>query len=132
MLDRVVDGANADGLDGVGVVARAALEADVDDVLGADGYILGTPANLGYMSGALKHFFDTVYNDCLDKTIGRPYGLYLHGQTDTEGALLSITRITTGLGWRLGQEPVSSLGPLDDDVRDRCWELGAAMAASLL
>ena len=132
MLERVVDGANADGLETVEVLTRPALEASVDDVLKADGYILGTPANLGYMSGALKHFFDVVYNDCLGHTAGRPYGMYLHGQTDTDGARLAITRIVTGLEWRLSQEPVSSLGPLEEDTLDRCWELGAATAAGLL
>ena len=64
---------------------------------------------------ALKHFFDTVYNDALDVTAGRPYGLYLHGQSDTDGARLAIEKITTGLDWRLAQDPVSSIGPLDDD-----------------
>ena len=132
MLGRVVEGAQADGLEAVNVVARPALEASVDDVLAADGYVLGTPANLGYMSGALKHFFDTIYNDCLDGTAGRPYGLYLHGQTDTDGARLAVEKITTGLDWRLAQEPVASLGPLDDPTRDALWELGAALAATLI
>ncbi len=132
MRDLVIEGANADGLESVEVVAQPALDASADDVLGADGYILGTPANLGYMSGALKHFFDTIYNPCLDLTSGRPYGLYLHGQTDTDGARLAVEKITTGLGWRLAQAPVTSLGPLDDRARERCWELGAAMAAGLL
>ena len=132
MLGQVVDGANADGLEAVDVRVVAALDASVDDVLRADGYVLGTPANLGYMSGALKHFFDTVYNDCLEATSGRPYGLYLHGQSDTDGARLAVEKITTGLGWRLAQEPVSSLGSLDGAARDALWELGAAMGATLL
>lgn len=132
MLDAVVDGAGTDGLETVEVVIRAALEASVADVIEADGYVLGTPANLGYMSGALKHFFDTIYNPCLDVTTRRPYGLYLHGQTDTDGARLAVEKITTGLGWRLAQEPVSSLGPLDETTTDACWELGAALAAGLL
>ena len=55
--------------------------------VGADGYLLGTPANLGYMSGALKHFFDQIYYPCLDATVGRPFGVYVHGNNDTTGAL---------------------------------------------
>jgi multimeric flavodoxin WrbA len=132
MLGRVVHGANADGLESVDVCVRPALEASANDVLDADGYVLGTPANLGYMSGALKHFFDTVYNDCLTGTAGRPYGLYLHGQTDTDGARLAVEKITTGLDWRLAQQPVSSIGPLDDPTREALWELGASLAATLL
>src|SRR3712207_9074428 len=66
----------------------------------ADGVLLGTPANIGYMSGALKHFFDTVYYPCLDATVGLPYGVYVHGNDDTAGALRSIERITGALRWK--------------------------------
>jgi multimeric flavodoxin WrbA len=58
----------------VEVVVRPALHATASDVLDADGYLLGTPANLGSMAGALKHFFDTIYYPCLTATVGRPYG----------------------------------------------------------
>lgn len=132
MLDQVVAGTQAEGLEEVTVVVRPALDATVDDALAADGYVLGTPANLGYMSGALKHFFDVVYPECLDRTVGRPYGMYLHGHSDVDGARLAIEKITTGLQWRLAQAPVQSVGPLTDDHRTACWELGATLAAVLL
>ena len=51
---------------------RRALSAGAADVLAADGVLLGTPANIGYMSGALKHFFDTVYYPGLDATAAGP------------------------------------------------------------
>jgi len=86
LTDAVLTGARHPDIDGVEVIVLPALEAGVEDVLQADGYLLGTPANLGYMSGALKHFFDTIYNDCLDTTAGRPFGFWLHGGTDTTGA----------------------------------------------
>ena len=98
----------------------------------ADGYVLGTPANLGYMSGALKHFFDSIYYPCLEETVGRPFGVYVHGNDDVTGALRAVEVITTGLRWRRVQAPVVVTGPPDQAARDACWELGAAVAASLL
>ena len=66
-------------------------------MLEADAYLLGTPANIGYMSGALKHFFDGIYYPCLEATQRRPYGLYVHGGMDTTGAVRAVESITTGL-----------------------------------
>jgi multimeric flavodoxin WrbA len=132
LLEAVREGATNDQIEGVDVVVRPALGATAVDVLEADGYVLGTPANLGYMSGALKHFFDQIYYPCLDATAQRPFGMWLHGNNDTTGARRGIETITTGLRWRLAQEPVEITGePTRDDV-DRCWELGASLAAGLV
>lgn len=133
MLEAVREGATNPELgDAVEVVVRPALAASAVDVLEADGYLLGTPANLGYMSGALKHFFDLVYYPCLDATVGRPYGCYVHGNEDTAGALAAIERIVTGLRWRPAHEPVSVRGQPDKDDREACWDLGATVAATLV
>jgi multimeric flavodoxin WrbA len=131
MFEAVIDGATNDAIAGVDVVARAALAATAVDVLEADGYVLGTPANLGYISGALKHFFDQIYYPCLDETVGRPFGFYLHGNSDTTGAARAIETITTGLQWKLAQRPVTVVGDVTSGDRDACWELGAAIAAGL-
>ncbi|HMC42473.1 MAG TPA: flavodoxin [Acidimicrobiales bacterium] len=131
MFDAVMSGATDRRIEGVEVVARAALAATAVDVLGADGYLLGTPANLGYISGALKHFFDQIYYPCLEATTHRPYGLYVHGNNDTAGAVKAVETITTGLRWRPAQEPLTVLGqPRPADLQ-ACWELGAALAAGL-
>src|SRR5690349_21015812 len=90
LFEAVLAGASDDRIAGVEVVARPALTATAIDVLGADGYVLGTPANLGYISGALKHFFDQIYYPCLDATRRRPYGLYVHGNSDTTGAVRAV------------------------------------------
>ena len=132
MYDAVISGATDDRIEGVEVVARAALAATASDVLAADGYLLGTPANLGYMSGALKHFFDQIYYPCLESTVRRPYGVYVHGNNDTTGALTAIEKIVTGLRWQRAQEPVVVLGPPTKTDLDACWELGASMAAGLV
>ena len=62
------------------------------------------------MSGALKHFFDTVYYPCLDATVGLPFGVYVHGNDDTAGALASIQRITGALRWKQVAAPLSIIG----------------------
>jgi multimeric flavodoxin WrbA len=131
MVEAVVSGAGDPAIEGVEVVTRAALVANAVDVLEADGYLLGTPANIGYMSGALKHFFDQIYYPCLDSTVGRPYGLFVHGNSDTVGAQRAVEAIATGLRWKRVQSPVRVVGPPAKADLDACWELGAAVAAGL-
>src|SRR5260370_30848076 len=109
MLAAVRAGATNPEIQGVDVVVVPALQAAAIDVLESDAYVLGSPANLGYMSGALKHFFDQIYYPCLDATVGRPYGVYLHGNTDTTGALRAIESITTGLHWRRAPAPITAV-----------------------
>jgi len=131
MFDAVLSGATDSRIEGGEVVSRAALTATAGDVLGADGDLLGTPANLGYMSGAMKHFFDQSYYPCLEETVGRPYGLWVHGNNDATGAVRGGETITTGLRWRPAQAPVVVLGEPTRAGLDGCWELGAAVAAGL-
>jgi NAD(P)H-dependent FMN reductase len=132
MTSAVAEGARDPALRGVEVVERAALSATVSDVLEADAYLLGSPVNLGYLSGALKHFFDQIYYPCLRVTTGRPFGAYLHGNEEPTGALRAIEAITTGLSWRKVQPVLVVNGrPTTDDLA-ACRELGAAVAAGLL
>ncbi|SFS41233.1 flavodoxin family protein [Saccharopolyspora flava] len=132
MFEQVVAGATTDEIEGVEVRRRPALGATASDVLEADGYLLGTPANLGYISGALKHFFDTIYYPCLDTTIGRPFGYFVHGNEGVEGAQRAIGSITTGLGWQQAAEPAIVLGTPEKADLESCWELGATLAAGLM
>ena len=131
MFEAVVSGARTDEIEGVEVVIRPALTAAPADVLRADGYVLGTPANIGYMSGALKHFFDGIYYPCLEATRRRPYGLYVHGALDTGGAVRAVESITTGLQWRAVRPPVCVTGPPGKADLEECWELGALVAAEI-
>ena len=132
MFEAARDGATDRSIAGVEVVVRPALTATAVDALEADGYLLGSPANLGYLAGAIKHFFDQIYYPCLDATVGRPFGAYLHGNNDTAGALKALDVITTGLRWRRAQAPVEVVGePTSGDLA-ACRELGAALAAGLV
>ena len=132
MFEAVVAGATDPDIEGVAVVRRPALTVSPVEMLEADGYLLGTPANLGYVSGALKHAFDCAYYQLLDTTRGRPFGVYLHGNEGTEGAERGLAAITTGLGWVQVAETVVVMGkPSKADV-ELCWNLGAAVAAQLM
>jgi NAD(P)H-dependent FMN reductase len=131
LLDAVLRGANDPEITGVDVVRRAALAATAPDLLAADAVVLGTPANIGYMSGALKHFFDTVFYVCGDDTKGLPYGLYVHGNLGTEGAVAAVEQIAGGMGWKRVAEVVEVMGPPDAAALEACWELGATVAATI-
>ena len=132
MFEAVRSGATDEQITGVDVVARPALAATAVDVLNADGYLLGTPANFGYMSGALKHFFDQIYYPSLDATARRPFGVYVHGNNDVAGAIRSIESLTTGLAWAAVTKPVTVTGDVTKADLEACWELGATVAASLM
>jgi hypothetical protein len=116
---------------GVAVTVAAPLQAGPDDVLAAQAVILGTTENLGYMSGALKDFFDRSYNTLLERTQGLPCVVYIRAGSDGTGTRRGIETILTGLRWRLVQEPLICRGPWQESFVQQCEELGAAMAAGL-
>jgi len=132
LLEAVLAGANDPEIDGVDVVVRPALAGTVPDMLDADGYLFGTTANLGYMSGALKHFFDTIYYPSLDHVAGRPYGLWVHGNNDTVGAANAVDKVATGLSLVKAADVLEVIGGIDAGVRERAYELGGTLAATLM
>lgn len=142
LTEAVLAGARDDAIEGVDVVVRPALEATAEDVLAADGYVLGTPANFGYMSGALKHFFDTTFlrvggalsstgsaDESAGRTSGRPFGLYVHGRYDTAGAVRSVLSIVQALSWRQAAEVLEVVGDVGDEHRGSAYDLGGTIAA---
>jgi multimeric flavodoxin WrbA len=131
LLESVVSGATDPDITGVEVVCRAALAATASDLLAADGIILGTPANIGYMSGALKHFFDQVFYVCAADTRGLPYGTYVHGNLGLEGAVRSIRSITDALGWTAVAAPVEVTRDDPTAGTGAPAELGAVIAATI-
>ncbi|MDH4109128.1 MAG: flavodoxin family protein [Gammaproteobacteria bacterium] len=131
MADAVIRGARHPDIDGVEVRVVDPLDAGADDLLWADGLILGTPENFGYMSGALKYFLDRVYYPCLEKVDGKPYALFVRAGNDGTGAVNSIQRILKGLALKQVQEPVLVVGEFEDSRLAECEELGMTMAAGL-
>ncbi|MET0952507.1 MAG: flavodoxin family protein [Aeromicrobium sp.] len=143
LTEAVVAGASDDVIDGVEVVARAALEVTVDEARDADGFLLGTSANFGYMSGALKHFFDSTFlqlggalSD--DGSAGggaggrKPYGLWVHGRYDTTGAVRSVQSIVQALPWTQSAAVLEVMGDVEQSDLDAAYELGGTVAALLM
>src|SRR6056297_4364159 len=77
LREAVEEGARHEDIGNVEVTVLAPLDAGPDDVLACDAIILGTTENLGYMSGALKDFFDRTYYAVIEQTEGLPYALYV-------------------------------------------------------
>lgn len=150
LFDAAIRGANHPDIEGVEVNAVPALawargEADETTIEQATGYLFITPANFGYMSGALKHVFDSTFlkiGGSLDESGGasagsgsgrsRLYGMIVHGRYDTTGAVRSIEGIVGALGWRLGGEILASLGDITDDHLEEAEDLGAILAIQLM
>jgi hypothetical protein len=131
MRDAVVAGARSPEVDGVETLVLSPFAAQPEHVLAAQAIVLGTTENLGYMSGALKDFFDRCYYPCLEKTQGLPYALYIRAGHDGTGTRRGVETIVTGLRWRRIQEPLICRGPWRDEFLGECRELGLLVAAGL-
>ncbi len=143
LTEAVLAGTADDAIDGVDVVVRPALDATASDVNAADAVLLGTTANFGYMSGALKHFFDSTFleiggalgddGSAATSSGGRkPFGLWVHGRYDTTGAVRSVLTITQALPWRQAAEPLEVMGEVSEGDREAAYELGGTLAALVM
>lgn len=140
LTDALVSGANDEELAGVDVEVRAAADATADEVNAADGILLCTPANFGYMAGMMKDFFDRNFlamgGSLSDDGSGaestgatKDYGLCVHGRYDVTGAVRSVQSIVGALPWRQAAPVLEVLGDVGEDELERAYELGATLAA---
>ncbi len=118
-------------IDGVEVRYLPPLHASADQVLKTDAILLATTENLGYMSGAMKDFFDRIYYPVLEKKQGLPCALLIRAGMDGTGTRRAIESIVTGLRWQWAQEPLLCRGEWHDGFVDEARELGQYMAAGL-
>ena len=135
LVEAAVDGASDPAIAKAGRLVEVrvveALHTGAEDVLDADGYLLATPENFGYMSGALKDFFDRTYYPCLDHTRGKPYRLVVKAGGDGAGAVGAVVPLATGRGWRPVGEPLVVRGEVSDADLDAAREVGGSLAAGL-
>jgi multimeric flavodoxin WrbA len=120
--------AGASSIDNTEVVMKRASDATLEDLLDCAGLALGTPENFGYMSGALKDFFDRTYYPARGKVFRKPYVVFISAGNDGSGALTSIERIALGYQFKKVYEPVIAKGEVTEDVLARCRELGQTLA----
>jgi multimeric flavodoxin WrbA len=116
---------------GVITTLKRAFDTTLDDLLNCHGLLLGTPENFGFMSGALKDFFDRTYYPAEGKTVALPYAVFISAGNDGRGAVRQIERIATGYGWKRVAEPLIARGDITPAHLAAAEELGAALAAGL-
>jgi multimeric flavodoxin WrbA len=131
LAEAALRGASHPDLDNIEARLLSPFDTNSDDVLTADGIILGTTENLAYMSGALKDFFDRTYNDVLEKKQGTPLVCFIRAGNDGTGTKKAIETIVTGLKWRWVQEPLICKGDWQASFETQIEELALSFAAQL-
>ncbi len=129
MAEAVEKGARGEA--GVEVIVKRCADAGPEDVLAADGLILGTPENFGYMSGMMKDFLERIFYACEGKVNGRPWALLVSAGQDGTGAIASVERIVAGLRLKRVREPILALREITPETLAQCEELGATLAAGI-
>lgn len=130
MLEAVRAGI-AEFSDEVELVEKPALQAGVEDLLHADGLLIGTPEKFGYMTGAVKDFMDRTFYPAQDRVDALPYAVFISAGNDGRGALNAIERIAIGYKWKKVAEAIVCIGEPDAETLARCTELGQTLAAGV-
>ena len=102
-----------------------------DDIRSADGILLFTTENFGYMSGALKDMFDRIYYPCLEQTQGTPYCLCVRAGKDGTGTINAVESIAKGMKWSKVQAPLVLRGTWQISFEEKTHQYAMTFAAGL-
>lgn len=129
MARAVADGVNS--IEGAGANLKDALEAGLDDLLACDGIVIGSPEYFGYLSGAVKDFFDRTYEAARGRVFRKPYTVFVNAGNDGSGALRNIERICIGYQFKRVYEPIVVKGGITPEALDACRLMGQTIAAGV-
>ena len=108
-----------------------AFEAGLDDLLWCDAVLFGTPENFGYMSGALKDFYDRTYYPAEPHELNLPYGIFISAGNDGTGAVRECDRILKGYPMKKVVEPFIARGDITAEDLAAAEEMGQTLACGL-
>ena len=131
LVDAALKGAQHPNIENIKANWIPPLDATPEDVLAADGILLGTTENLAYMSGAMKDFFDRCYYPVLEKKQGLPCAIYIRAGHDGTGTHKALTTILTGLRWNLIQDILVCRGEWQDAFLEQVETLALTLAAGM-
>jgi len=123
-------------IDGVKVLIKSVREARIQDLLEADGIIIGSPTYYGTIAGPLKEFLDQTvkYHGSLEGKVGGAFASCGAKGGGAETAVLDIIKIMLIHGMIIQGNPeehhygVISIGPPDEETLNACRELGRRVA----
>lgn len=118
-----------DSMEGARAVLKDALEAGLEDLLACDGLVIGSPEYFGYLSGALKDFFDRTYEQARGRVFRKPYAMFVNAGNDGTGALRNIERICIGYQFKKVHEPIVVKGEITPEILEACRLIGQTIAA---
>lgn len=117
--------------DEVEVRMLKAVDGCLEDLLWCDAVLFGTPENFGYMSGALKDFYDRTFYPAEPYELNRPYGLFISAGNDGSGAVRECDRILLGYPMKKVMEPLICKGEITAEYLVAAEEFGQTLACGL-
>ena len=124
-------GAAHEDAGGLNVSLASPFDIVATDLFAADGVLIGTTENIGYMAGATKDMFDRCYDDWLYRTEAKPVGVYIRAGLDGTATRRALESIIGAQRWRLVAAPLILHGDWSDTYVDEVEELAMGMAAGL-
>ena len=134
LANAILAGAQNEDIEHVNTTLMSPFDCDAQKVLDSDAVILFTTENFGYMSGALKDFFERIYYPCLDQpniNDATPFALVIRARLDGTGTHIAVHKITSGLKWREVHETLICKGEYQEAFAGQCETLGLTIAAGL-